>query len=421
MYQKVTLDNGINILTEELPHVRSVAIGFFVDVGSRDETEEISGVSHIIEHLMFKGTDKRSAKDIAETLDAVGGQLNAFTTKEFTCYYARVLDEHFDLAVDVLSDMFFNSKFDQQDIERERNVILEEIKMYEDAPDELVHDIFARSMWNGHALGRPIIGTAGVIANITREQIIDYYHKYYDPSKLIVAVAGNIEHNRVVNKLQPVLERKKSNHSNRKLVLPTPHRDVVCRSKDTEQVHLCIGTPGLKLNDDNYYVLQVINTILGGGLSSRFFQEIREQRGLVYTVFSYHTSYHDAGLFCIYAGLSKENIDEVLELVLKQIWDIQNNGCSKEELQRAKDQLKGNLYLSLENVSTRMSRLGKSQLYLGQVMPPEEIVNLVNKVQGEDIQALASEMLKPENFSLATIGPWEDCGNLKKALDGLWN
>ncbi|NMA51970.1 MAG: insulinase family protein, partial [Peptococcaceae bacterium] len=343
MYQKVTLDNGINILTEELPHVRSVAIGFFVDVGSRDETEEISGVSHFIEHLMFKGTDKRSAKDIAETLDAVGGQLNAFTTKEFTCYYARVLDEHFDLAVDVLSDMFFNSKFDQQDIERERNVILEEIKMYEDAPDELVHDIFARSMWNGHALGRPIIGTAGVIANITREQIIDYYHKYYDPSKLIVAVAGNIEHNRVVNKLQPVLERKKSNHSNRKLVLPTPHRDVVCRSKDTEQVHLCIGTPGLKLNDDNYYVLQVINTILGGGLSSRFFQEIREQRGLVYTVFSYHTSYHDAGLFCIYAGLSKENIDEVLELVLKQIWDIQNNGCSKEELQRAKDQLKGNL------------------------------------------------------------------------------
>jgi len=421
MYQKVTLNNGINILTEELPHVRSVAVGFFVDVGSRDETEEISGVSHFIEHMMFKGTDKRSAKDIAEALDAVGGQLNAFTTKEFTCYYARVLDEHFDLAVDVLSDMVFNSKFDQQDIDRERNVIIEEIKMYEDTPDELVHDIFARSMWNGHALGRPIIGTADVISSITREQIIDYYHKYYDPSKLVIAVAGNIEHNRVVEKLQPLFEGKKSKHSDRKLILPKPHRSVVCRSKDTEQVHLCIGTPGLKLSDDNYYVLQVINTILGGGPSSRFFQEIREQRGLVYTVFSYHTSYHDAGLFCIYSGLSKENIDKVLELVLKQIWDIQNNGASKEELQRAKDQLKGNLYLSLENVSTRMSRLGKSQLYLGQVIPPEEIVNLVNKVQSEDIQALASEMLKPENFSLATIGPWEDCGNLEKALNSLWN
>lgn len=420
MFQKVTLKNNVNILTEELPHVRSVAVGFFVEVGSRDEDNEICGVSHFIEHLMFKGTKTRSAKDIAETLDAVGGQLNAFTTKEFTCYYARVLDEHFDLAVDLLCDMFFNSKFDQQDIDRERNVILEEIKMYEDSPDELVHDIFAASLWKGHALGRSIIGTADVIASLSREQIMDYYHKFYNPSKLTVAVAGNITHERVINKLKPILESKQGAPYVRNMVKPTPHQEVVCRNKETEQVHLCIGAPGLKLNDENIYVFQVINTILGGGLSSRLFQEIRELRGLVYTVYSYHTSYHDAGLFCVYAGLSKENIDQVIELILKQIRDIQVNGVNKQELQRAKDQLKGNLLLSLESVNTRMSRLGKSQLYLGKVIPPEEIVSLVNKVTADEIQELSKQMLKPENFSLAAIGPWEDCGNLNKILAELW-
>lgn len=420
MFQKVTLDNNVHILTEDVPHVRSVAVGFFVDVGSRDEDNEVSGVSHFIEHLLFKGTKRRTAKDIAETLDAVGGQLNAFTTKEFTCYYARVLDEFFDLAVDLLSDMFFNSKFDPQDIDRERNVILEEIKMYEDAPDELVHDIFAGSMWKNHALGRPIIGTADVIAGISRDNIMEYYHKYYNPAKLTVAVAGNINHEQVINKLRPILETKVGAQTKRSMVAPAPHRDVICRSKDTEQVHLCIGAPGLRLNDDNIYVFQVANTILGGGLSSRLFQEIREQRGLVYTVYSYHTSYHDAGLFCVYAGLSKENIDEVMELTFKQIRDIQVNGIKKQELQRAKDQLKGNLLLSLENVNTRMSRLGKSQLYLGKVIPPEEIVALVNKVTADEIQELSIQMLKPENFSLAAIGPWEDCGNLKNILTGLW-
>lgn len=421
MIQKVTLDNHVNILTEDIPHVRSVAVGFFVDVGSRDEDNEVSGVSHFIEHLMFKGTKRRTAKDIAETLDAVGGQLNAFTTKEFTCYYARVLDEHFDLAVDLLSDMFFESKFDLQDIDRERNVIIEEIKMYEDAPDELVHDIFAGSMWKGHALGRPIAGTAEVIAGLSREKIIDYYHKHYNPAKLTVAVAGNIDHDRVINKLRPILESKPGQLFDRRIITPVPHQDVICRNKETEQVHLCIGTPGLKLNDDNIYVFQVTNTILGGGISSRLFQEIREQRGLVYSVYSYHTSYRDAGLFCVYAGLSKENIDQVMELILKEIRDIQINGVNKQELQRAKDQLKGNLLLSLENVSTRMSRLGKSQLYLNKVIPPEEIVALVNKVTADEIQELSRQMLKPENFSMAAIGPWKDCGNLRKILTGLWS
>lgn len=421
MFQKVTLDNQMSILTEQVPHVRSVAVGFWVDVGSRDEKNENNGISHFLEHLMFKGTARRTAKQIAEALDAVGGQLNAFTTKEYTCYYARVLDEYFDLAVDLLSDMLFESKFDAQDIDRERNVILEEIKMYEDAPDELVHDIFAGSMWQGHALGRPIIGTAEVIAGITRDQILDFYKTYYNPGKMIAAVAGNISHEEVMAKLRPLFEGKKGISPARIMTPPTPRRDIICRGKETEQVHLCVGTPGLNLDHENIYVFQIISTILGGGLSSRLFQEIREQRGLVYSVYSYHSSYHDTGLFCVYAGLSKQNVDEVLELIFKQVRDIQVNGVKEEELQRAKDQLKGNLLLSLENVNTRMSRLGKSQLYLGKVIPPEEIVTKLNKVTAAEIQDLALEMLKPEYFSLAAIGPWEDCGNLEKVLAQLKN
>ena len=420
MFQKVTLENDVHILTEAVPHVRSVAVGFFVDVGSRYEPPEINGVSHFIEHMMFKGTERRTAKDIAETLDAVGGQLNAFTTKEYTCYYARVLDEHFDLAVDLLSDMIFASKFEITDIDRERNVIIEEIKMYEDAPDELVHDLFASTIWDGHELGRPIIGTSEVIAGLNRADLLDFYRTHYTPNKIIVAVAGNISHEQVVEKLRSIFETKRGTTNPRLMTAPLPSSKIMCRYKDTEQVHLCVGTPGLKLaHDRNYYTFQLINTILGGGISSRLFQEIREKRGLVYSVYSYHTSYHDTGLFCIYAGLSKENMEQALELIIAQIRDMQRNSVKDEELQRAKDQLRGNLLLSLENVSTRMSRLGKSELYLGQVIPPEEIVARVNKVTAVEIQELAKEMLKPENFSLATIGPWEDNGSFTRLLENL--
>ncbi|HOV78715.1 MAG TPA: pitrilysin family protein [Bacillota bacterium] len=419
MYRKFTLDNNVHILTEDVPHVRSVAVGFWVDVGSRDEDVEMNGVSHFIEHLLFKGTRRRTAKEIAEALDAVGGQLNAFTTKEYTCYYARVLDEHLDLAIDLLNDMIFHSRFDPNDIDRERNVIMEEIKMYEDAPDELVHDVFAGSIWDGHSLGRPIIGTVDVIKNITREKIIDYYHTHYIPSKMVVAVAGNIKHEEVAEKFRKGFEEKKGKRPARNISTPTNRQHIVCRGKDTEQVHLCVGTPGLSLDHEQIYVFQVINTVLGGGLSSRLFQEIREQRGLAYSVYSYHSSYHDTGLFCIYAGLSRQNVEEVLNLIFKQVKDIKINGIKAEELQRAKDQLKGNLYLSLENVSTRMSRLGKSQLYLGKVIPPEEIVKRINKVEAHEVQELARDLLRPEHFSLATVGPWEDCGNFQKMVGSL--
>ncbi|MFZ5645759.1 MAG: M16 family metallopeptidase [Bacillota bacterium] len=419
MIKKVLLDNGVNLLSEDIPHVRSVAVGIWVDVGSRDEIDQVAGISHFIEHLMFKGTEKRTAKQIAEALDAVGGQLNAFTTKEYTCYYAKVLDEHFELALEVLTDMLFNSKYDRVDIDRERNVILEEIKMYEDTPDELVHDVFAGTIWNNHPLGRPIIGYADVIKGLSRETITDFVGKYYVPKNTVITVAGNINHDIVAERIRSTFDKMKGEPEQRAFHLPTPNREIKCRGKETEQVHLCVGAPGLPLDHEQIYVFQLVNTILGGGLSSRLFQEIREQRGLVYSVYSYHSSYHDAGLFCIYAGLSKENLNPALDLIYKEIKDIQQNGVTDQELRRAKDQLKGNLLLSLESVNTRMSRLGKSQLYLGKVVPPEEIVQRIEKVTEEEIISLAREKLNPKNFALASVGPWTDCKILEEAVGKL--
>ncbi|MBF7082384.1 insulinase family protein [Desulfallas sp. Bu1-1] len=417
MIQVAELANGFKVLTEHIPHVRSVAVGIWVDVGSRDERDEQAGISHFIEHLMFKGTTRRSAKDIAEELDAVGGQLNAFTTKEYTCYYARLLDEYFPLAVDLLSDMVLNSRFDPSDIDRERNVIVEEIKMYEDTPDELVHDIFASTIWRAHPLGRPIIGDERTVGSLSRQDLLSFYHKYYTPGNMIVTVAGNFDHKQVMSILSATFGNLTGAKKERLYTTPEPARQVVCKTKDTEQVHICLGTPGLAIDHEKIYVFQIINTILGGGLSSRLFQEIREQRGLVYSVFSYHSSYHDSGLFCIYAGLSKKNVPAALELIIKEIRDIQNNGVRPAELQRAKDQLKGNLLLSMENVNTRMSRLGKSQLYLGKVIPPEEIVRRIMAVTDEDIRDLARTMLKPDNFCLASVGPWEN----EKVLEEIFN
>jgi len=416
MYKKTTLENGIRILVEEIPHVRSATLGIWVDVGSRDESEEFNGISHFIEHMMFKGTEKRTARDIAETLDAVGGQLNAFTTKEYTCYYARVLDEHFNLALDILSDMLLNSRFAEKDIEKEKNVIIEEIKMYEDSPDELVHDVLTETLWEGHSLGRPIIGNEKVIRDMDRDKVMRFYRNYYIPSRIVIAVAGNVKYEEVVEKIEEKFGMMEHLQIEKELIRPFPHFDIAFRKKDTEQVHLCVGAPGLELKNKDIYKLQVFNALLGGGVSSRLFQQMRELRGLVYSVYSYHTSYHDTGLFCIYAGLSKQNVKQALELIFQEIFEIQNKGIGEDELKRIKDQLKGNLLLSLESVSTRMSRLGKSELYLREVKTPDEIVNKINKVTVEDVKDIARKMFSLERFSLGAVGPWDEPIGLESNL-----
>lgn len=419
MINKVILDNGVCILTEEIPHVRSAAVGFWVDAGSRDEADSVSGVCHFIEHMLFKGTENRSAKDIAEALDRVGGQLNAFTTKEYTCYYARVLDEHLELAVDVLTDMLFHSRFAPEDVERERNVIVEEIKMYEDTPDELVHDILAKALWNTHALGRPVIGSAGVIQNLSWGDLLDYYDRHYRHGRYVIAVAGNVKHERVTELLSRIFSDLPAGGPPRAVVAPHPSQRVECREKDTEQVHLCIGSQGLRLDDEHIYVLQVLNTLLGGGMSSRLFQKVREQLGLAYNIYSYHSSYRDTGLFGIYAGLSRENVGTVLDIVLDEVNDLRNGGVSEEEMTRAKEQLKGSFLLSLESVNARMSRLGKSQLYLGRVQTPEEIVRELARVKTEQIAAVCDQIFRRDKLSLASIGPWQEDGAWSAALSRL--
>lgn len=416
MIKKETLPNGVRIVTEEIPFVRSVSMGIWVGAGSRDESMENNGIAHFIEHMMFKGTTKRTAKEIAETLDAVGGQLNAFTSKEYTCYYAKVLDDHFDIAVDLLSDMFFNSVFKEEDVEKEKNVILEEIKMYEDTPDELVHDIFTTALWKDHPLGRPVIGIEDIINKIGRNEMLKFRDRFYTGNSLVVAVAGNVKHEEIVKKLAPIFEKIKPGDKKSNYTPPVNFSQTAIKQKDTEQVHLCVGTPGLELDHENLYVLHIMNSVLGGGISSRLFQEIREERGLVYSVFTYHSSFRDAGLFSIYAGLSKNNLELVVSLISKELKNLREKGITSEELIRAKEQIKGSMFLGLENVSNRMSRLGKSELCMSKILTVDEVVDKINMVSQEQVLELARNFFQEKNITVSAIGPDLKENQLKIAI-----
>lgn len=405
LYQKHVLPNGVRVITEEIEHVRSVAIGIWVGAGSRDEREGYEGISHFIEHMFFKGTQRRTARDLAESLEAVGGQLNAFTTKEYTCFYAKVLDEDLDLAIDVLSDMFHGSLFDEQEIEKEKKVVIEEIKMYEDSPDEIIHDLFSEYVWGEHSLGKPILGTEKSVQSLTRAKILDYLSHHYAPDNLVIAVAGNIKHQEILATLTPLFGDFR--RGGRRVLEGTPTGQTVQKlvTKDTEQAHLIIGVPGLGQDDPDIYPMHIINNVLGGGLSSRLFQEIREQRGLAYSVYSYHSTYVDTGLFAVYAGTSPGNAEEVVECILGEIKDVKNNGITEGELERTKAQIKGNLYLGLESVNSRMSRLGKTELTYDRVLTPEEVVEKLERVTLDDIQRVMNRLWLAEKISLVMVGP----------------
>ncbi|MHB1125548.1 MAG: M16 family metallopeptidase [Bacillota bacterium] len=419
MYIKETLCSGVRVVTEEVPAVHSVALGIWVRTGSRNETEQNQGVSHFLEHLLFKGTAKRTAKQLAEALEAVGGQLNAFTTKEYTCYYAKVLSDHLELAIDVLTDMFFNSLMDEEDIAKEKNVILEEIKMYEDSPDELVHDLFAKTVWKGHPLGRAILGTAKSVQQLQRKDIVDYYTHQYVPGNVVVAVAGKIKHPEIIERLAPVLSKMQGVNPSIRFDAPNPQPAIMVQEKEIEQVHICLGTPGLAQDSEEVYALHVLNNVLGGGLSSRLFQQIREDRGLAYSVYSYHTTYMDSGLFAVYAGTSMANLKQVAELITGEINNIREKGILPEELQRTKDQIKGNLLLGLESVSSRMSRLGKTELCFDRVITAEEVVERISKVTLDQVQELGRRLFAPEKFTLTAIGPKVESIDLKGILKSL--
>ena len=407
-YEITTLDNGIRVITETVNHVQFMSMGFWVGVGSRYESEKQWGITHFIEHMLFKGTEKRTADQISGAVDAVGGQLNAFTSKENTCYYIKTLTEDFPLAVDVLSDMFLNSRFDNEQIAKEREVIIEEIKMYEDTPDDQVHDLMSANLWPDHPLGRAILGTEESIAAFDHDMLKDYMKQYYTGSNIVVSVVGNISHKQVVDAIQEVLGGIPKGEPNQYAIADRAKPGVNCYYKEIAQSQICVAMPGVAKEDDRLFPLSILNTYLGGGMSSRLVKKIREEEGLAYSVYSYNGSYTDTGAFVISVGTRPENCQRVIDIILEELEDVRQNGITQDELDKSFSQLKGSLYMGLETVNSRMNKLGRSLLIYDRVITPEENVDDLSKVTVEDVKALAGDMFRKENLQITVLGPVED-------------
>ncbi|MDL2281063.1 insulinase family protein [Selenomonadales bacterium OttesenSCG-928-I06] len=408
MINKTILPNGIRVVSEYIPYVKSISLGIWIGTGSRFEDDHNHGISHFIEHMMFKGTKNRSAKDIAESIDSVGGHLNAFTAKEYTCYYIKILDSHSDLAMDVLSDMLLNSQFDSDHIEKEKQVVLEEVKMYEDSPDELVHDIYLENVWKEHQLGRNILGTKDSIVNFEKDLILEYIKDFYTGDNVAIVCAGNIEHEKLVELAKKYFSDFSGKKKEKEIIAPNFTKVKSFHYKDTEQTHLCLGTIGVDQNSPDLYAIYLLNNILGGGVSSRLFQSIREERGLAYSVYSYQTNYKDCGLFSVYAGTSKDNTKQVIDLILQNIKDLKNYNITEKELRTAKEQIKGAMMLGLEGSSSRMSRLGKLEITLGKFVSLDEIVEEIEKVSLDKIANIIEKIFRKDLISFTSLGPIQE-------------
>jgi predicted Zn-dependent peptidase len=404
------LDSGERVISERLEHVRSAAVGYWIAAGSRDEQAGEAGVTHFIEHLLFKGTSRYSALEIAEIFDGLGGELNAATSREHTLVYARVPDHQLETAVDVMSDMVFAPAFAELDSERE--VVLEEIAMYEDAPQELVHDLIADAVFGDHPLGRPVIGTAEVISSIPRASIARYHEEMYVPANIVVAAAGNMEHGRIVELVERGLEYRTGNGASGANVRPplvqAPPPRLRFQRKDTEQFHVCLAAPGISRSDRRRFAVSLLDAILGGSASSRLFQEIREKRGMAYSVYSFVSQYTDTGQIGVYLGTREDNLGDALAITAEQIADIAAGNLPSRELQRAKENLKGRILLSMESTSTRMNRLGKSLITDSELLSLERIIGEIDAVESASVCELASALLSPERLSAACIGPSEE-------------
>ena len=411
--RRTVLPGGLRVISEAMPAVRSVAFGVWVGVGSRDETPRLAGTSHYLEHLLFKGTRRRDALEIAAVMDAVGGEMNAFTTKEYTTYYARVLDSDLPLAVDEVCDLVTSALIATADVESERGVILEEIAMHDDDPGDVVHDAFAAAVFGDTPLGRPVIGTVESISALPRSAIARYYRRRYRPENIVVAAAGNLDHDRLVGLVEAAFGDALGDAAG----LPVPPRTggrapayrpaVSVQRRPTEQVNLVLGTRGLARSDERRFALGVLNSALGGGMSSRLFQEVREKRGLAYSVYSYASQFADTGLFGIYAGCQPARVDQVLTLCREQLEMVVAHGITAAELERGKGQARGGLVLALEDTGSRMSRLGKSELSYGELLSVDEILDRIESVTLDDIRAVASKVLGTP-LALAVIGPFDD-------------
>ncbi len=418
LVRRTVLPGGLRVITEAMPTVRSVTFGIWVGVGSRDESTRQAGCSHYLEHLLFKGTERRSALEISAAVDCVGGEMNAFTTKEYTCFYARVLDSDLPVAVDVVSDVVNSALLLAADVESERGVILEEIAMSDDDPADLVHDAFAQAVFGDTPLGRPVLGSVDSIEGLARRTIDGYYRRHYRPENMVVAVAGNIDHRQVVRLVRKAFgaagalgERSTEPVPPRSGGAPSrarAHRpQVVLQPRPTEQANFVLGVPGLSRLDERRFALGVLNGVLGGGMSSRLFQEVREKRGLAYSVYSYNTQYADTGLFGVYAGCMPERVDQVLELCRAELEKVVEGGITVEELRRGQGQMRGSLVLGLEDTGSRMSRIGKAELVYGELLGVSELLRRIDAVTLDDVREVAGNLLGASP-TLAVIGPFDE-------------
>jgi len=405
MYRKDTLTNGIRVVSETLPKSRSLSLGVWVKVGSRHEPREIGGVSHFIEHMFFKGTARRTARDIATEVDSLGGEMNAFTSQETTTYYIKVLDEHLPAAVDILSDILLASRFDPAEMEKERKVILEEIKSVEDTPDDFIHELFTGTVWTDNSLGRPILGTRETIRALKHADILSYIESYYSPREIVISVAGNFEHGRVIELLNNAFGKLARTGVPKHEVTPGFHRAVTVRKKQLEQVQVCLGCKGLNYTHDDRFGIMALNTILGNSMSSRLFQEVREQNALAYSIYSYVTAYRDTGLLTIYAGTDPSNAIQAIRLIMKEIKKIKDEGITPAEETRVKNQIKGNLVLSLESSNSHMSRIARQEIYFGKYLSMDDVIKAVDKVTAGQIHRIAQQLFTPENLALSILGP----------------
>ncbi len=402
------LENGVRVITETMPHVRSVSVGIWIGTGSRREASEQNGVSHFIEHMLFKGTTHRSAEEIARSVDSIGGNLDAFTAKELVCFNTKVLDQHLSLAFDVLADMVLHPLFRPEDIEKEKGVILEEIKMEADSPDYLVHEIFSSNFWKDHPLGKPILGTRETVKRFDNSMVDAYYRAVYAPANLIVTAAGNLTHQRMVDLVGHYFSDLPPNGTPPADAAPNTHARIALRNKKSlEQLHLCLGVPSYPLPHNERFACYVLNTLLGGGMSSRLFQNIRERQGLAYAVFSELSPYRDTGCLSIYAGTSLESARKVVASIMKEFHQLKEERVSDEELRRAKDHLKGSLMLGLESTSSRMSNLARQEMYFGRFFSLDELVESIETVTADHVQRLAYTFFDARQIALTLLGNLE--------------
>ena len=405
MYKTHTLSNGLTIIGEEIPYLKSITLGIWVNAGSRIEEENNAGISHFIEHMLFKGTKNRTSKELASTIDNLGGQINAFTSKECTCFYVKLLDEHISIGVDVLSDMMLNSLFNSEEIDKERQVILEELKMYEDSPEDLSYDLLTENIYKTDGLGMNIIGTKESLYNINRENILEYFNKYYVASNCVISMSGNFNFEEMIKLIEDKFNNLPQGDIKVEVTKPEFHPCFIAKNKDTEQVNLAMSLKAIPLeNREDAYALSIVNNIFGGSISSRLFQNIRENKGLVYSIYSAPSLYRKSGELGIYASMSNENLKKVYNLVLEEIDNLRINGLTEQEIKESKEQLKGSYILGLESTSSRMMSIGKAMLLMKEVKNPNDIIESINNIDKERIDLIIDKVFNKENIGVCIVG-----------------